>query len=93
MSQPQTRQQEQCDSYDGAETPTTRKRFFHDHHPGHHRHRHQAAHSETEHDQHQCPAAAQAEHACRFFVSACVVIVFFSSCDLLISVCLIYTAD
>src|SRR6266566_5208851 len=44
MSQPQNRQQEQGNSYDGAETLTARKRFF----PNHHQHQGPAA-AETEH--------------------------------------------
>src|SRR6266568_4587054 len=63
MSQPQNRQQEQGNSYDGAETLTARKRFFHDHHPGQHRHRHQASHPKAKHHQHQGPAAAETEHS------------------------------
>ena len=61
MSQPESRKPQQGDAYDRTESLPARKGFLHDHHPSQHRHPHQVAYPETEHDEHQCPTAAQAE--------------------------------
>lgn len=61
MGQPEGRKPEQDDPNHRAEPLPERCGLLDDHHPGEGRHPHQAAYANPEHDQHQGPAAAQAE--------------------------------
>src|SRR6266568_3866598 len=63
MGQPEGRKSQQDDPDHRAQTLPARIGLLDDHDPGQHRHRHQAAHAHPKHDQHQCPAAPQAERA------------------------------
>ena len=63
MSQPEGRKTQQDDSDHRAEPLSAGIGLLDDHHPGQQRHRHQASHANPKHDQHQRPAAAQAERA------------------------------
>jgi len=63
MSQPEGREAQQDDPDQRAEPLPERCGLLGDHHPGQQRHRQQAVHANPKHDQHQGPAAAQAERA------------------------------
>ena len=63
MSQPERRKPQQDDPDHRAQPLPTRIGLLDDHDPGQQRHRHEAAHADPKHDQHQRPAAAQAERA------------------------------
>src|SRR5690242_13676183 len=63
MDQPESRQSQQDDSDHRAELLPAWIGFLDDHHPSQQSHREQAAHADAKHDQHQRPAAAQAERA------------------------------
>src|SRR5258708_23341040 len=62
MKQPQNSQPQQYPSYHRTQALPARIGLLHHHHPGQQGHRPQAAHSQTEHRQHQRPAAPQAKH-------------------------------
>ncbi len=61
MGQPEGRKSQQDDPDHRAQPLPERCGLLDDHHPGQHRHRQQAAYANPKHDQHQCPAAPQAE--------------------------------
>jgi hypothetical protein len=63
MGQPEGRKSQQDDPDHRAQTLPARRGLLDEYDPGQHRHRNQAAHANPKHDQHECPAAPQAERA------------------------------